>query len=309
MPVRFQVDSDFYDHPKVIGMSDAAFALWVRAGSYSTAKLLDGFVSDDALSLFSQTQQDAAGELVRHGLWKRTRGGYQFHQWGERNLTRGRVEADREADRDRKRADRNGNRVTHTRLCNACGNAFVTHKSDAKYCSGRCRVKAHREVKQQVETEVVRSDVRPESDRNPTGIRPVSVSVSVSESVSGSGQASTAPNSRASPPTPEPPRTCPNHETHPDPPPCGRCREARLTHDAWQRHRIGASSAARSTTAHQRATANAQAIAACDLCDHAGYRNSRTCNHDPTQDQRTRTGAATARAAILSRTNNPKEPG
>jgi hypothetical protein len=106
MPVRFQVDPDFYDHPKVLGMSDAAFALWVRAGSYSVAKLQDGFVPDDALSLFSQTQQDAAGELVRRGLWKRTRGGYRFHQWDHRNLLRARVESDREQWREQKRRQR-----------------------------------------------------------------------------------------------------------------------------------------------------------------------------------------------------------
>src|SRR6266511_1903811 len=103
MPIRFQVDPDFYDHPKAIGMSDAATALWVRAGSYSAAKTSDGFVADDALVLLSQTPMDAARELCRRGLWKRVRGGYRFHQWESRNLTRARVEADKEADRLRKR--------------------------------------------------------------------------------------------------------------------------------------------------------------------------------------------------------------
>lgn len=106
MPVRFQVDPDFYDHHKVLGMSDAAFALWVRAGSYSAAKLLDGFVPDDALSLFSRTQQEAAGELVRRGLWRRKRGGYIFHEWEQRNLLKTRVEADREQWREQKRRQR-----------------------------------------------------------------------------------------------------------------------------------------------------------------------------------------------------------
>lgn len=82
MPIRFQVDGDFYDHPKAIGLSDAATALWVRAGSYSTAKLLDGFVPEDALVLCSRTPQEASGELVRRGLWRRVGDGYRFTEAG-----------------------------------------------------------------------------------------------------------------------------------------------------------------------------------------------------------------------------------
>lgn len=106
MPIRFQVDGDFYDHPKVLGMSDAAFALWTRAGSYSAAKLTDGFVPEDALSLFSTAQQEAAGELVRRGLWRRVKGGFRFHEWDQRNLTRARVDADRQYERERKQRQR-----------------------------------------------------------------------------------------------------------------------------------------------------------------------------------------------------------
>jgi hypothetical protein len=87
MPIRFQVDPDFYDHPKAIGMSDAATALWVRAGSYSAAKTTDGFVAESVLALLSQTPAEAARELVRRGLWSRVKGGYRFHQWEARNLT------------------------------------------------------------------------------------------------------------------------------------------------------------------------------------------------------------------------------
>lgn len=107
MPVRFQVDPDFYDHPKSIDLSDAAVALWTRAGSYSVAKLLDGFVPDAMLARLSKTADEASQELMRQGLWRRTKGGFQFHQWKERNpLTRARIEADREYERDKKRRQR-----------------------------------------------------------------------------------------------------------------------------------------------------------------------------------------------------------
>src|SRR6266498_2105747 len=106
MPIRFQVDPDFYDHPKTIDLSDAATALWTRAGSYSTAKLLDGFVPDGALVRLSKVPDEASGELVRRRLWRRVRGGFQFHQWGERNLTRERIEDDRRHEREKKRRQR-----------------------------------------------------------------------------------------------------------------------------------------------------------------------------------------------------------
>lgn len=247
MPIRFQVDGDFYDHPKAIGLSDAATALWVRAGSYSTAKLLDGFVPEDALVLCSRTPEDAAGELVKRGLWRRVKGGFSFHQWGERNLTRERVEDYKARDRERKQEDRRHRRVTHDVTCQLCGHGFVTARSDAKYCSTACRKRASRNANPQVGTQVVRSDSDVDSERNPNGIRPVSVSVSVSESVSGSGQA--APSARASPP--EPPRNCPEHLDNPDPPPCGRCADARRTHDRWEAQRAARIAAAPKCRRHR----------------------------------------------------------
>lgn len=182
MPIRFQVDADFYDHPKAIGLSDAATALWTRAGSYSAAKLLDGFVPEHALALLTQSSEEAPGELVRRGLWKRVRGGFQFHEWDERNLTRERVESHREADRDRKRAERGTDRDRYEIDCHACGHSFATVRPDAKFCSARCRKQAHRD-KRLVETLAVRTD----SSRSPNGIRvesdPCCVA-SVSESMS-----------------------------------------------------------------------------------------------------------------------------
>jgi len=158
MPIRFQVDPDFYDHPKTLGMSDAAVALWTRAGSYSAAKLTDGFVADAALVRLSQSPLEAARELIRRGLWSRVKGGYRFHQWESRNLTRARVEAERDSDRQRKRRERQT---------------------------------ARQNPNPQVNNQIVRVDSAPDSERSPPGIR--GLSVSVSESVSGSGREASAP--------------------------------------------------------------------------------------------------------------------
>lgn len=155
MPIRFQVDADFYDHPKTIGMSDSATALWTRAGSYSAAKLLDGFVPESVVRQLSTAPDEAASELVRRGLWRKVRGGYRFHQWKERgNLTREQVEQERSADRQRKRRQRQ----TAKQIENG-----------------------------QVEAGFVRPDSEPDSGVTPDGIR--GLSVSVSESVSPPPQA------------------------------------------------------------------------------------------------------------------------
>jgi hypothetical protein len=171
MPIRFQVDPDFYDHPKTTGMSDAAFSLWVRAGSFSAAKTTDGFVSEDVLVYTLRSSVEVAEELVGRGLWRRRKGGFQFHQWEVRNLTRARVEADRTADRERKRKERKTGK---------------TH----------------------VDREIVRPDanrtppgVPPESTKNPG----VSVSLSVSGSVSGSGHVPNPPRCPDHQDHPDPP--------------------------------------------------------------------------------------------------------
>lgn len=106
MPIRFQVDTDFYDHPKVLGLSDAAVALWTRAGAYSAGKLLDGFVPASALGSLSKSPIEAAEELVEARLWKTAKDGYRFHQWAVRNLTKAEVEHDRLDARNRKRKER-----------------------------------------------------------------------------------------------------------------------------------------------------------------------------------------------------------
>lgn len=205
MPIRFQVDADFYDHPKSIGMSDAATALWVRAGSYSAAKLLDGFIADHVLATLSRTPEAAADELVARGLWKRRKGGYQFHQYDERNLTKARVEADREHDRTKKRRQRSD------------------VKSYPQPPVDNGTVYASAQVRPATvppgHPEGIPGDIAGTPGRNPD----VSVSVSVSESVSGSGRHASPPQSR-----------CNQHRDNPNPGPCGPCAEARRGAEQWQ---------------------------------------------------------------------------
>lgn len=210
-------------------MSDAAFALWVRAGSYCANKATDGFVADDVLSLFTETQQAAAPELVRRRLWSRVRGGFQYHQFDERNLTKARIEADRKRDREKKRRQRATDEASSS--AHREGNE---HSSANGYPqASKTDDRSTSEAKDQRNG----SDVPPghprdspgDSGGSPTG----SVSVSVSESVSGSGHVPAAVEPAAPEPQEPPPPACPQHLEDPDPPPCGRCADARRRRARW----------------------------------------------------------------------------
>lgn len=212
MPVRFQVDPDFYDHPKVLGLSDAAVALWTKAGSYSAAKKTDGFVADNVLATLSKTPTEAADELRRRGLWHKVRGGYQFHQYGERNLTRDRIEADLRADRERKKRSREPK--------NDSANGSRSPVDNSSQADGKNRNPQADHQNVRPESEWTPSGILTESERIPTVS--VSVSKSVSESVSGRGG-----------PRPDP--ACLEHRDDPDPPACRRCKAAREAAEAWDR--------------------------------------------------------------------------
>lgn len=82
MTAFFQVDAGFYDHPLTAGMSDAAWSLWVRAGSYSADQRTAGFIPLNTLAENLRTSLDAAEELVQRGLWRKRADGYQFERIG-----------------------------------------------------------------------------------------------------------------------------------------------------------------------------------------------------------------------------------
>jgi hypothetical protein len=266
MPIRFQVEGTFYDHPKVIGMSDAAFKLWVRAGSYSAAKTTDGFVSENVLVHILNSTADVADELVTRGLWRRRKGGYTFHQWEERNLLKERIEADREADRKRKQKARQNERPNGT-------------------------------------PQVRPPNVRPDSNRTPSGIQQesagipgdsVSVSVSVSPSSAFRGEV-TEVDARVD----EPPTRCPKHRDDDNPPPCGACGSARRAREAWDAQQTAAAKQRRTTELERLAQAKAIAVANCDLCDDNGYAGSAVpCDHDPAAAERAARGRAQVAAAL-----------
>lgn len=105
----YKVDDSFHSHPKATATSLAALGLWVVAGSWSGNHLTDGYVPDHVARLLARGSGELADELVSAGLWKRTKGGYQFHDWDRYQPTKAGVLREREAAADRQRR-RRGNK-------------------------------------------------------------------------------------------------------------------------------------------------------------------------------------------------------
>lgn len=78
----FRVDDDAAFHSKIVAAGNAAVGLWARAGSYSSRELTDGFIPAHMIASLGTPAQ--AKKLVQVRLWDKVDGGYQFHQWAER---------------------------------------------------------------------------------------------------------------------------------------------------------------------------------------------------------------------------------
>jgi hypothetical protein len=97
----FKVDDNLAFHAKAVAAGNPAMGLWVRAGSWCAQQLTDGFLPDHMLPALGTAQQ--AKRLVDNRLWERVQGGYRFHEWTERQPSKGDVEAERAAARERMR--------------------------------------------------------------------------------------------------------------------------------------------------------------------------------------------------------------
>lgn len=126
------IDDGEDEHPKVEGLSDAAFRLWCHSRTYSARNLTDGIVTLGKARRLSHTGNDVvAAEIVASGLWhplgegcddpksieartcraEGVRGAYMLHDWFQWNHSKEWWENRRreEADRKRKyRARKNG---------------------------------------------------------------------------------------------------------------------------------------------------------------------------------------------------------
>lgn len=100
----FKVDDTLPFHAKVLAAGNPAMGLWVRAGAWSMQQLTDGWIPQHvARTLGTQVE---ARRLVDARLWVEKSDGYQFHEWVQRQPSRVRLEADREAAKQRQQRAR-----------------------------------------------------------------------------------------------------------------------------------------------------------------------------------------------------------
>ncbi|GAA1962089.1 hypothetical protein GCM10009754_36530 [Amycolatopsis minnesotensis] len=269
----FKVDDKFHSHNKVrkvLAEDPAALALWVVAGSWSSDNLTDGLIPDHQLPwLFPTGGDELARKLVAARLWRRVRGGYEFHEWRsdsdgtKRNPSKEEVEEER---RKKAEAGRKG--------------GLASGKARSKpQAPGEARAEAAAEPPA---SRVVELPTRPDRE-------PLQGSPGGRASAQARGARSTPSPARPSTPARASPSAvrCVEHEFDDDPPRCGACERARRhAEQADHERRIETRQAhLRTTHADKR-----RAIANCPLCDDSGYRGTAVCGHDPGAEARAARG-------------------
>jgi hypothetical protein len=85
-----RLDDEFPDHPKVVGLTDAAFRLAITGLCYSHRLRTDGFVPAVVLT----RPQRITNELIRTGLWvpDETSTGYLIHDYLNHQESRAEIE-------------------------------------------------------------------------------------------------------------------------------------------------------------------------------------------------------------------------
>lgn len=79
-----RLDDGFADHPKIVGLTDAAFRLHITSLCYAARHLTDGAVPRRAIDRLGITQPaKRARELVDAGLWEVTDDGWSIHDYLE----------------------------------------------------------------------------------------------------------------------------------------------------------------------------------------------------------------------------------
>ena len=90
-----RIDDGFYDHPKIVALSDAAYRAFVDGLCYAGRHLTDGHIPEAALRRLARGP--AVRELEACGLWERNGNGIVIHDYPEYQPSRSEVEANREA--------------------------------------------------------------------------------------------------------------------------------------------------------------------------------------------------------------------
>lgn len=97
-----RLDDNFADHPKVIGLSDKAFRLFIMGLCYSNRHLTDGFITYQIVTAWvGDDPLKPSDELEDQNLWERADKGFQIRSYDEYQPTRTVVESKRERSKER----------------------------------------------------------------------------------------------------------------------------------------------------------------------------------------------------------------
>lgn len=93
-----RLEDDLPNHPRIVGLSDAAFRAYITGLCYSGRHLTDGDIPTGALRTIGTRK--AAQELETCGLWQRTDHGWTIRDYLEYQTSRAEVEAEKARKRD-----------------------------------------------------------------------------------------------------------------------------------------------------------------------------------------------------------------
>ena len=98
-----KIDDGFPDHPKVFGLSDAAFRVHISALCYAGKYLTDGFIPMALASRFSNGKMKVIVELTDAGLWDTEieNNGFRIHDYLVHQSSKEQVESEKKANRER----------------------------------------------------------------------------------------------------------------------------------------------------------------------------------------------------------------
>lgn len=97
-----RIDENAMDHPKIGGLPDGAFRLWVQGLAYCQKYLTDGFIGDVALRGLRAYSQNRRNVLIECGLWDSSDKGINVHDYLEWNESRETIVAARNDARARR---------------------------------------------------------------------------------------------------------------------------------------------------------------------------------------------------------------
>jgi len=103
-----RLDDTFHSNPKVTGISDKAFRLYVNGIAWCCQHLTDGSIPKHVLmqlcgQIRAQRCHEVATELVRAGLFVQTDSGYDIHDFTDYQFTKSQVQQRRQGGAERQR--------------------------------------------------------------------------------------------------------------------------------------------------------------------------------------------------------------